>query len=114
MAADVVEHQPLDRGYHELAAPHLKDHLAADEVNRLDLGRFSAALQAGYFVLAVRAAGLHAGPMGGFDHDGVDREFFPDGPWTALLLVNVGHPASENPWRARQPRLAADRALRWA
>ncbi|MFJ1763711.1 malonic semialdehyde reductase [Amycolatopsis sp. NPDC088138] len=100
----------LDRDYHEPAAPHLN----ADEVHRLDLGRFSAALQAGYFILAVRAAGLHAGPMGGFDHDGVDREFFPDGRCTALLLVNIGHPAAENPWRERQPRLPVDRVLRWA
>ena len=31
------------------------------------------------FILGVRAAGLAAGPMTGFDADAVTREFFPDG-----------------------------------
>ena len=118
-SAPVTAVLALDRDYHEhadLVAPHiprLKDHLVADDAARLDLGRFSAALRAGYFVLAVRAAGLHAGPMGGFDRDGVDREFFPDGRFTSLLLVNIGHPDGEDPWRERQARLPADETLRW-
>lgn len=47
--------------------PELKDVLAADEAMRTTMGGFNAALQVGYFILAVRAAGLAAGPMGGFD-----------------------------------------------
>ena len=39
----------------------------------------SAWLQTAYFILGVRAAGLAAGPMGGFDRAGVDGEFFADG-----------------------------------
>jgi 3-hydroxypropanoate dehydrogenase len=89
--------------------PRLRDYLAADDTERLDLGRFSAALQVGYLILAVRAAGLHAGPM-----SGVDREFFPDGRCTSLLVVNIGHPDGEGSWRERQARLPADEALRWA
>ncbi|QIY76190.1 hypothetical protein HEP84_52105 [Streptomyces sp. RLB1-33] len=81
----------------------------ASEALRLELGRFSAALQTGYFILAVRAAGLHAGPMSGFD-----REFFPEGRVTSLLLVNIGHPDGEDSWRERQARLPGDEVLRWA
>jgi 3-hydroxypropanoate dehydrogenase len=110
----------LDRDYHEhvgLFAPHmpqLKDYLAGDDALRAEQGRFNASLQAGYFVLAVRAAGLHAGPMSGFDRDGLDDEFFPDGRFTSLLVVNIGHPDGEGAWRTRQARLSGDEALRWA
>ena len=112
----------LDRDYHEhasLVAPHnpkLKD-LLADDALRHDLGRFSAALQAGYFILAVRAVGLHAGPMGGFDRDGIDKEFFPDGRFTSVLVVNIGHAAAsdeEPAWYERQARLSPSDSLRWA
>ena len=58
----------------------------------------------GYFILGVRAAGLAAGPMGGFDADAVSREFFPDGRHRAMLVVNIGHPAPDA-YRPRQPRL---------
>ncbi|MFF8029469.1 aldo/keto reductase [Streptomyces sp. NPDC007896] len=66
-SAPVTAVLALDRDDHEhaeLIAPHnpqLKDYLRADDAMRLELGRFSAALQTGHFILAVRAAGLHAG-----------------------------------------------------
>ena len=44
--------------------PELKDVFDADETMRTETMRFSGALQAGYFLLAVRARGLAAGPMG--------------------------------------------------
>ena len=55
------------RGPRPPGRPELKDVLAADEAMRTTMGGFNAALQVGYFILAVRAAGLAAGPMGGFD-----------------------------------------------
>jgi len=33
-------------------------------------------MQAAYFIIAVRAAGLAAGPMGGFGIAGLDAEFW--------------------------------------
>ena len=36
----------------------------------------NGSLQGGYFMIAARALGLDCGPMSGFDHDGVDQEFF--------------------------------------
>ncbi len=84
--------------------PELGQYFAADDAMRTDTAGFNAALQAGYFVIAVRAEGLAAGPMGGFDKPGVDSEFFPDGRFRSILLVNIGHPG-ENAFRDRRPRL---------
>ncbi|GLY97977.1 malonic semialdehyde reductase [Actinoplanes sp. NBRC 103695] len=119
-SAPVTAVLALDRDYHRHAdrvvphMPQLREYLEADEAERLELGRFSAALQAGYLILAIRAAGLHAGPMSGFDRDGLDREFFPDGRCTTLLVVNIGHPDGAGSWRERQARLHRDDVLRWA
>lgn len=74
------------------------------------MARFNATLQAGYFLLGVRAAGLAAGPMAGFDNAGVDAEFLPGGTRRSLLVVNVGHPA-EDAWFDRLPRLEHDEVV---
>lgn len=74
---------------------------------------YSAALQTGVFLLAVRAHGLAAGPMGGFDHDGVDADFLAGTTWKSHLLVNIGHPGVD-PWFPRLPRLDLDTAVAWA
>ena len=67
-------------------------------------------LQAGYFLIGVRAAGLAALPMGGFDAAGVDREFFPDGSHHTLLVLNLGY-TTEEAYRPRQPRLDYDEVV---
>lgn len=76
------------------------------------MARLNGALQAGYFLLGVRAAGLAAGPMAGFDAAAVDAEFLADG-LRSFLVVNVGHPA-EDAWRERLPRLGPDEVLAFA
>jgi nitroreductase len=76
----------------------------ADEEPRTRAAYTSALLQAGYFIVGVRAAGLAAGPMGGYDADAIEREFFPDGRHRVLLVVNLGQP-SDQAFRPRQPRL---------
>ena len=93
-------------------APGAKDRFA-DPVAREHAARFNASIQIGYFLLAVRAAGLAAGPMGGFDAVGVDEEFFEESGWKSMLLVNIGHPG-ENAWFDRLPRLEHDQAVRVA
>ncbi|MBB1256034.1 malonic semialdehyde reductase [Streptomyces alkaliterrae] len=90
--------------------PALKDTVFADADAREANGRFNAALQAGYFILGVRAAGLAAGPMTGLDFEGVDKEFFGDGRQKTLLVVNIGHPGPDA-FRPRGPRLSADEAV---
>ena len=118
-AAPVTAIVAYDKNWHEQIPhvfpirPEMKDHFAADEAARHGAGNFSAALQAGAFILAVRAAGLAAGPMAGYDKDAIDAEFFPDGDWTTLMVVNIGHPG-ENPWFDRLPRVDVDQAVVWA
>ncbi|GGZ59679.1 putative NADH dehydrogenase/NAD(P)H nitroreductase [Streptomyces inusitatus] len=65
---------------------------------------FNGALQAAYFLIGVRAAGLAAGPMTGYDAEGVTKEFFPGGGHTVLAVVNIGLPA-EGGAPSRGPRL---------
>jgi len=93
--------------------PELKDTFAANDAMRDATATFNATLQAGYFILAVRAHGLAAGPMSGFDPAGLDAEFFPDGRYRSILVVNIGHPG-ENPWFGRLPRLSHDDVVTWA
>jgi 3-hydroxypropanoate dehydrogenase len=42
-------------------------------------------------MIAARALGLDCGPMSGFDNEGVDREFFPDGRVKSNFLCALGH-----------------------
>lgn len=64
-------------------------------------------LQAGYFLIALRAVGLDAGPMSGFDRAKVDAEFFAGTKVKSNFLINIGHgdPAKLYP---RGPRLAIE------
>jgi 3-hydroxypropanoate dehydrogenase len=102
LAIDVDFHDKIPELFP--ARPEMRDNFAPDAENRERLARFNGALQAGYFILAVRAAGLAAGPMLGFDADGIDAEFFPDRNYRTILVVNIGKPG-ENPWFDRLPRL---------
>ncbi len=119
LTAPAVALLAVDNDFHELVPrvvpvkPELQGQLAANDELRNHLGSFNGALQAGYFILAVRALGLGAGPMGGFDPAGLDAEFFPEGGRSSILVVNIGHPASEDSWYPRLPRLEHDEVLRW-
>lgn len=64
----------------------------------------NSSLQGAYLILAARALGLDAGPMSGFDADGVSAAFFPDGKVKANFIINLGYgdPAGLFP---RNPRL---------
>ena len=110
LAAPLSVITAADLRFHELwpkvapkraeAAARLED----DAETRVRLATMSGWLQTAYFILGVRAAGLAAGPMGGFDRAGVDEEFFADGRWRSLLVINVGVPAPGS-YRERLPRL---------
>lgn len=78
--------------------------------NRNGFARFNASIQAGYFILAVRALGLAAGPMAGFNNAGVDEEFFPNSALRSILLVNIGYPSAEA-FRERSARLPLDTVI---
>ena len=68
-------------------------------------------LQAAYLILAARAFGLDCGPMGGFNRDGVDQEFFSDGRFKSNLLCNLGY-GDKSKLHPRDERLSFDDACR--
>ena len=63
----------------------------------------NSTLQGAYLLIGARALGLAVGPMSGFNPDGVDREFFPDGRYRSNFLANIGY-ADDSPPRPRGPR----------
>jgi 3-hydroxypropanoate dehydrogenase len=107
LAADTDFHEHLPRVFPHV--PDLKDNFR-DETARERMARFNSALQVAYFLLGVRAAGLAAGPMGGFDATGLDDDFFPDGRHKSLLVVGIGRPG-EDAWHPRLPRLEYDEVV---
>lgn len=107
LASDIDFHDELPKVFP--AVPNARDNFT-DEQARAAMAHTSAVLQAGYFIIGVRAAGLAAGPMAGFDADAVSREFFPDGRHRVFLVVNLGHPV-ETSYRPRQPRLDYDEVV---
>jgi 3-hydroxypropanoate dehydrogenase len=113
--APLVAIVAVDTEFHEhlpTVFPHYpgaKDIFAADEV-RVPVARFNAAIQLGYFILGIRAAGLAAGPMAGFDAGGINKEFFGDGRYDVVAVVNIGHPGPDA-WFARSPRLEYDQVV---
>lgn len=109
VAADADFHTSMD--VHFPHKPGIGDMFASDDANRYEIARYNTALQTGYFIVGIRAAGLHAGPVGGFDAAGIDAEFFAGTSWRTQLVVNIGHPG-ENPWFDRLPRISADDAIR--
>ncbi|MFJ4919689.1 malonic semialdehyde reductase [Streptomyces sp. NPDC088725] len=105
LAADNEFHEELPRLVPQ--APHLKDVFFGERSTRERSAAMNASLQAGYFIVGVRAAGLAAGPMTGFDFAGVQKEFLDD-DHTPLMIVNIGKPG-EDAWSpARNPRLPFD------
>ncbi|MBQ1022757.1 malonic semialdehyde reductase [Micromonospora sp. C95] len=109
LAADIDFHERLPELFPH--RPQAKDWLAERD-QRAAQARFNAALQIGYLIVGVRAAGLAAGPMAGFDAAAVGQEFFPDGRHEVLLLLNIGRPGPDA-WRDRLPRLPTDQVV-WA
>ena len=71
----------------------------------------NSTLQVAYFMLAARGFGLDCGPMGGFDRDKVDAEFFAGTTWRSSILCNLGHgdPSKLFP---RNPRLDFEEACK--
>jgi 3-hydroxypropanoate dehydrogenase len=117
LAAPLTIVAAADTNFHEhlpVLAPHMegaKENLEAAGVEtRTSMSRTSALIQVGYFIVGLRAAGLHVGPMGGFDAAGIDAEFFGDNGWKSLVVINVGTPAGEGATYPRQTRLTFEQA----
>lgn len=107
LAADTDFHENLPRLLP--MAPNARESFE-DAAKRESHARFNATLQAGYFILAARAVGLDAGPMGGFNAAGIDSEFFADSPLRSLLVVNLGHVAEGGNF-PRKPHVTFEEAV---
>ena len=108
---DVHEQLPIVFAH----VPGAKD-TYAEEAGRHVSGRDNAWLQAGCFIVGVRAAGLAAGPMDALDAAGVDAKIFLDGRIRSLLVVHIGRPGPDARFDPN-PRLPYDQvetpALGW-
>ncbi|MGO4384254.1 malonic semialdehyde reductase [Specibacter sp. RAF43] len=98
LRAPMVAVLSYDTDWHELlptTAPHaagMVPTFAGNDALRQGMGANNAHIQAGFFIMAARAAGLATGPMGGFDAAGVDAEFNAGTPRKSFLVVNLGKP----------------------
>lgn len=91
-------------------SPHSKDARSwfAGKPDVIERTAFQgSSLQGAYLIMAARTLGLDCGPMGGFDREGVDRAFFPDGKTKSNFLINLGYGLPEK-LHPRQPRFTFD------
>ncbi|MCX5376158.1 malonic semialdehyde reductase [Streptomyces sp. NBC_00091] len=89
--------------------PQAKDAFFAERPVREQSALVNATLQAAYFIVGIRAAGLAAGPMTGIDFAGIQKEFL-DADHTPLMVINIGKPG-EDAWFPRSPRLEFDQVV---
>ncbi|MFB6620567.1 malonic semialdehyde reductase [Streptomyces sp. NPDC085524] len=114
-AAPLVAILSADNEFHEELPqllphfPQAKDAFFSERPVREQSALVNAALQAAYFILGIRAAGLAAGPMTGLDFQGLQKEFL-DADHTPLMVINIGKPG-EDAWFPRSPRLEFDQVV---
>ncbi len=107
-----------DHDFHERMGtlfPHaagIADTFAPQTEKRHEMGALNAHLQTGYLLLALRSAGLAAGPMHAADYAGVDAAFFAGTGVKSFLVVNVGHAQGAGTEFPRLPRLDLDESPR--
>ncbi|WP_316526518.1 malonic semialdehyde reductase [Kitasatospora brasiliensis] len=108
LAADNEFHEELPTQFPHF--PQAKDVFFSERAVREQSAALNGALQAAYFIIGVRAAGLAAGPMTGYNAEGINKEFFGEGDHSVLAVVNIGKPG-EDAWFPRSPRLAYDEVV---
>jgi len=115
-SAPVVAILAADTDFHEhlpVISPQMegaRERFAKNADNRAVMAKNNAWLQAGGFILAVRAAGLDAGPMGGINAAAIDAEFFADTALRTFMVVNIGHVAADGAF-PRNPRLGFEQVV---
>lgn len=89
------------------------ERLEEDPAARTRLSHSGAMLQAGYFIVGLRAAGLAVRPYGGFDKDGMDQALLADTSWKSEVLFGIGYPTPDDHGAGeRRGRLSADQAVK--
>jgi nitroreductase len=107
VAADLDFHETLPEVFP--IYPGAKD-LFADEAYRTQFAISQAWLQAGYFIVGVRALGLAAGPMLGVNTAGIDADLLAGTSLRTIMVMNIGKPG-DKAWFDRLPRLPYGRAV---
>ena len=109
LAHDLRFWENLPRMFHNPDAINwFKDKGAHTEITAFRNGT----LQAGYYLLALRAVGLDCGAMSGFDNAKADAAFFPDGRCKSNFLVNIGYGTGQG-LAPRNPRLTFEETCRF-
>ncbi|MFC6885089.1 MULTISPECIES: malonic semialdehyde reductase [Actinomadura] len=103
--ADFHEHLPVTFPH----KPGARESMA-DNPGRPGIAHFNATIQLGYLIVGIRAAGLAAGPMVGFDAEGLRREFLSGTNQQPIAVVNVGRPGPDA-WFERNPRLSFEQVV---
>ncbi len=111
LAADTQFHTFLPRTFPPFPGAQASFEGEEKKTERESSARFNATLAAGYVIMAIRSVGLAAGPMLGWNKAGVDGEFFADGRWQSILVINVGKPGPDA-WKGRLERLSFDEAVK--
>lgn len=96
MAAPVTAIMGFDLDFYELLPklfPHAdaRSWFAGNDALVTHTAMQSGTLQAAYFLLALRAVGLDAGPLNGFDNAKVDETFFGGTRIRSNFIINIGY-----------------------
>mgnify|MGYP003628180365 CR=1 FL=1 len=71
--------------------PEMGNQFRDDEAKAKHFAFQQATLQGAYLILAVRAVGLDAGAMGGFNLEAADKAFLAGTTWKSNFLCNIGY-----------------------
>ena len=101
LAADMKFNRHIERIFPD--APFMAQMYEKDDF-REPIADSQAWMQAGYFVMGIRAIGLDACPMLGLDRPGLDADLFADTDLKCICVVLIGKP-TEDAYGPRLPRL---------
>ena len=107
LAADMKFNRHIERIFPD--APFMAQMYEKDDF-REPIADSQAWMQAGYFVMGIRAIGLDACPMLGLDRPGLDADLFADSDLKCICVVLIGKP-SEDAYGPRLPRLNCDEVV---
>jgi 3-hydroxypropanoate dehydrogenase len=71
--------------------PEMADMYSSDWARAEKFAFQQSSLQGAYLIMAIRAVGLDAGAMGGFNTDAADAEFLKGKNWKSNFLCNIGY-----------------------
>ena len=109
----------MDEAYHQLSwvtAPHhagYQEEMQGRVEHRKASAYGNGLMQLGYFIVGLRAAGLAARPMGGYDHAALDADVLAGHAWRSEVVLGVGYPVAsgeDDGAGPRRPRLTFEQA----